>query len=130
MFRACGESIALLYYNNIASLHFAMGKPNLSSFYLRKALEENKKAVDNGKTESTNNSTADSLLPLYALGKNKHYEIMYSLGVSLLYSGQATKAFDCFIEAAQQLHNNPRLWLRMAECCILCHNSVSLVIVL
>lgn len=101
-----------------------MGKPNLSCFYLRKALEENKKALDNVRTEGAN-SAPDSLLPLFALGKNKHYEIMYSLGVSFLYTGQSTTAFDCFIEAAQQLHNNPRLWLRMAECCILCHKSVS-----
>ncbi|XP_014206690.1 CCR4-NOT transcription complex subunit 10 isoform X2 [Copidosoma floridanum] len=36
-------------------------------------------------------------------------------------SGQAAKAFDCFIEAAQQFHNESRLWLRMAECCIICH---------
>ncbi|XP_011494326.1 PREDICTED: CCR4-NOT transcription complex subunit 10-B [Ceratosolen solmsi marchali] len=123
-FKTCGECIAVLYYNNIASLHFALGKPNLACFYLKSALEENKKVVDSIRTESTNNLIADlsrSPPPLHALEKNKHYELMYSLGVSFLYTGQATKAFDYFIEAAQQLHNNPRLWLRMAECCIICH---------
>lgn len=123
IFRASGESIPVLYYNNIASLHFAMGKPNLACFYLKAALEENKKAIDSMKAiENSNNS---QLPPLHTLGKNKHYELMYSLGVSLLYSGQPAKAFDCFTEAAQQFHNSARLWLRMAECCILCHKSVS-----
>lgn len=50
---------------------------------------------------------------------------MYSLGVSLLHAGQASVAFDCFMEAAQKLHNNPKLWLRVAECCIYCHKPVS-----
>lgn len=63
---------------------------------------------------------------LYTLGGNKHYELMYSLGVSLLHAGQASKAFDCFTEAAQRLHNNPKLWLRMAECCIYNHKYVSI----
>jgi CCR4-NOT transcription complex subunit 10 len=118
-----------LYYNNIASLHFILGKPNLACYYLKAALEENKKAVDSIKIEGTNNFIADlsqSPPPLHALERNKHYELMYSLGVSFLYTGQATKAFDCFIEAAQQLHNNSRLWLRMAECCIVCHKPVSM----
>jgi len=46
---------------------------------------------------------------------------MYSLGVSLLYAGKASKAFDCFTEVAQRVHNNPKLLLRMAECCIYSH---------
>lgn len=65
--------------------------------------------------------------PLYTLGSNKHYELMYSLGVSLLYAGQASKAFDCFTEAAQRFHNHPKLWLRMAECCIFCYKQVNLI---
>ena len=54
---------------------------------------------------------------------------MYSLGVSLLHAGQASVAFDCFMEVAQKLHNNPKLWLRIAECCIYCHKPVNIFIV-
>jgi CCR4-NOT transcription complex subunit 10 len=68
--------------------------------------------------------------PLYRLGGNKHYELMYSLGVSLLHAGQISKAFDCFTEAAQKLHNNPKLWLRMAECCIYSYKYVSYIIMI
>ncbi|XP_026830307.1 CCR4-NOT transcription complex subunit 10 isoform X3 [Ooceraea biroi] len=116
-FKLCGESSAVLYYNNVACLHLAMGKPNLACFYLQKALYENKYAVENVQVKDTDPLSQ----PLYMLGGNKHYELMYSLGVSLLHAGQISKAFDCFTEAAQRLHNNPKLWLRMAECCIYSH---------
>ncbi|XP_048509069.1 CCR4-NOT transcription complex subunit 10 isoform X2 [Athalia rosae] len=121
-YKTSGESAAVLYYNNMACLHHAMGKPNLSCFYLQKALQENKTAV-----ESVHVKDADALSsqPLYTIGGNRHYELMYSLGVSLLHAGRAAQAFECFTEAAQQLHNSPRLWLRMAECCIYCHKPTN-----
>ncbi|KOX77546.1 CCR4-NOT transcription complex subunit 10 [Melipona quadrifasciata] len=118
----CGESSAVLYYNNMACLHLAMGKPNLACFYLRKALHENKCALES--IQVKDNDPLSSR-PLYTLGGNKHYELMYSLGVSLLHAGQASVAFDCFMEVAQKLHNNPKLWLRIAECCIYCHKPTN-----
>lgn len=121
-FKSSGESSAVLYYNNMACLHLSMGKPNLACFYLRKALHENKCAL-----ESVQTKDSDPLFsqPLYTLSGNRHYELMYSLGVSLLHAGQASVAFDCFMEAAQKLHNNPKLWLRVAECCIYCHKPTN-----
>ncbi|XP_043587059.1 CCR4-NOT transcription complex subunit 10 isoform X1 [Bombus pyrosoma] len=121
-FKTCGESSAVLYYNNMACLHLAMGKPNLASFYLRKALHENKCALESVQVKD---SDPLSSRPLCTLGGNKHYELMYSLGVSLLHAGHASLAFDCFMEAAQKLHNNPKLWLRIAECCIYCHKPTN-----
>lgn len=121
-FKTCGESSAVLYYNNMACLHLAMGKPNLASFYLRKALHENKCAVESVQVKD---SDPLSSRPLCTLGGNKHYELMYSLGVSLLHAGHASLAFDCFMEAAQKLQNNPKLWLRIAECCIYCHKPTN-----
>ncbi|OAD61954.1 CCR4-NOT transcription complex subunit 10 [Eufriesea mexicana] len=121
-FKSCGESSAVLYYNNMACLHLAMGKPNLACFYLRKALHENKCAL---KSVQVKDNDPLSSQPLCTLGGNKHYELMYSLGVSLLHAGQVLVAFDCFMEAAQKLHNNPKLWLRIAECCIYCHKPTN-----
>lgn len=121
-FKTTGESSAVLYYNNMACLHLAMGKPNLACFYLRKALHENKCALESVQMKD---SDPISLQPLCTLGGNKHYELMYSLGVSLLHAGQASVAFDCFMDASQKLHNNPKLWLRIAECCIYCHKPTN-----
>jgi len=63
--------------------------------------------------------------PLYTLGSNKSYELMYNLGVSLLHAGRPIQAFDCLTEAVQVYHMNPRLWLRLAECCVMAHKAVS-----
>ncbi|XP_033221852.1 CCR4-NOT transcription complex subunit 10 isoform X2 [Belonocnema kinseyi] len=118
-FKAYGESAAVLYYNNMASIHQALGKPNLACFYLQKALEQNKKATENLQIDEKDTSSSQ---PLCTLGGNKHYELVYSLGICYLYAGQHIKAFDCLTEAAQILQNSPRLWLRMAECCIFNYN--------
>jgi hypothetical protein len=63
--------------------------------------------------------------PLYTLGSNKRHELMYNLGVSLLHAGRPIQAFDCLTEAVQVYHMNPRLWLRLAECCVMAHKAVS-----
>ncbi|XP_008546859.1 CCR4-NOT transcription complex subunit 10 [Microplitis demolitor] len=129
-YKVHGESAAVIYYNNIACVHFARGKPNLAAFYLKRALVENKKAVDAARVKDNNagNSAGQdncSSQFLYTLGGgDKHHELMFNLGVALLGANQATKAFDCFTEAARgctRLHNSPELWLRMAECCIHCY---------
>ncbi|KAL6261331.1 hypothetical protein P5V15_008851 [Pogonomyrmex californicus] len=117
-FKLCGESSAVLFYNNMACLHLAMGKPTLASSCLQRALRANKSALESMQVKDTDPLSSQ---PLYTLGGNKHNELMYSLGVTLLYAGKASKAFDCFTEVAQRVHNNPKLLLRMAECCIYNH---------
>uniref|UniRef100_A0A0C9RUB3 CCR4-NOT transcription complex subunit 10 n=1 Tax=Fopius arisanus TaxID=64838 RepID=A0A0C9RUB3_9HYME len=117
-YKICGESAAVLYYNNVACINYANGKPNLAAFYFQKALEENKKAMESVRVRDADPISSQAL---FTLGGDRHYELMFGLGVSLLQAGQATKAFDCFTEAAQRLHNSPTLWLKLAECCIYCH---------
>jgi CCR4-NOT transcription complex subunit 10 len=39
-----GECIPVMYYNNMACIHFHMRKHNLGAFYLRKAIQENENA--------------------------------------------------------------------------------------
>ncbi|KAL0278505.1 UNVERIFIED_CONTAM: hypothetical protein PYX00_000316 [Menopon gallinae] len=120
-FKDTGESINVLYFNNMACIHHYMRKPNLACFYLQKAIRENEEAIQS--FPSPDPSEPLSNRPLYTLGSNKNTELMYNLGVVLLYAGKPTKAFDCFTEAVQVFHMNPRLWLRMAECCIMAHKS-------
>lgn len=62
--------------------------------------------------------------PMFCVGSNKVPMLMYNLGVALLHGGKPTQAFDCLIEAVQVYHTNPRLWLRLAECCIMAHKQV------
>ena len=62
--------------------------------------------------------------PLKTLAVNRRNEILYNLGVQLLFSGRALAAFDCLVEALQTYHTNPRMWLRLAECCVVAHELV------
>ena len=62
---------------------------------------------------------------LVTLGVNFRHEILYNLGIQLLFSGRPVVAFDCLVEAVQIYHTNPRLWLRLAECCIVAFQLVS-----
>ena len=64
---------------------------------------------------------------LVTLGVNRRHEILYNLGIQLLFSGRPVVAFDCLVEAVQIYHTNPRLWLRLAECCIVAFQLVSII---
>uniref|UniRef100_A0A2R5L5U8 CCR4-NOT transcription complex subunit 10 n=1 Tax=Ornithodoros turicata TaxID=34597 RepID=A0A2R5L5U8_9ACAR len=102
--------LTAMYNNNIGCVHFYTGKPNLGCFYFSKALK--------GYTENRFNS---------GMGNNfdsrLYYQLLYNLGLQNLYAGNYTSAFDCLIEAVRFYSTNPRLWLRIAECCVYQHKS-------
>uniref|UniRef100_A0A8C9SXR7 CCR4-NOT transcription complex subunit 10 n=1 Tax=Scleropages formosus TaxID=113540 RepID=A0A8C9SXR7_SCLFO len=106
-----GECVRCMFWNNLGCIHFAMGKHNLGLFYFKKALQEN---------ENTCAQIAKrfSGIPMCALLANKRYELLYNCGIQLLHIGRPLAAFECLMEAVQVYHSNPRLWLRLAECCI------------
>ncbi|PSN45792.1 CCR4-NOT transcription complex subunit 10 [Blattella germanica] len=120
-FKDVGESPAVLYYNNMGCIHHNMGKPHLACYYLQKALQENDSAMKS--LQKPDPSEPYSGRPLFTLGSNKNYELMYNLGVCLLHAGKPIQAFDCLTEAVQVYHMNPRLWLRLAECCVMVHKA-------
>jgi hypothetical protein len=45
-------------------------------------------------------------------------EIAYNLGLQHLLQGRPLKALGFFRVSSQVYHGLPRLWIRMAECCI------------
>lgn len=63
--------------------------------------------------------------PLHIIGASIKTELMFNLGICLLHAQKPEEAFDCLIEAVQTYHMNPRLWLRLTECCIMTHKKVS-----
>ncbi|XP_049815673.1 CCR4-NOT transcription complex subunit 10 [Schistocerca nitens] len=120
-FKDCGESTSVLFYNNNGCIHHYMGKPNLACFYMQKAFQENENALNSlSKPEPVEPYSGR---PLFTLGSSRFYELKYNLGICLLHAGKAVQAFDCLIDAVQVYHMNPRLWLRLAECCIMAHKS-------
>ena len=68
--------------------------------------------------------------PLQALAMNKRSEIVYNMGVQLLFAGKPVAAFDCFMEANDFFECHPRFWLRLAESCIMVHQQVHFIMIL
>lgn len=50
-------------------------------------------------------------------------EILYNLGVAMLHLQRPQDAFDCLMVPAKIYQNNPKLWLRLAEACIMAHKQ-------
>uniref|UniRef100_A0A8C9W3J7 CCR4-NOT transcription complex subunit 10 n=1 Tax=Scleropages formosus TaxID=113540 RepID=A0A8C9W3J7_SCLFO len=109
-----GECVRCMFWNNLGCIHFAMGKHNLGLFYFKKALQEN----ENTCAQIGDSTKRFSGIPMCALLANKRYELLYNCGIQLLHIGRPLAAFECLMEAVQVYHSNPRLWLRLAECCI------------
>jgi len=110
---ADGEGHTALYFNNLGCVHARMGKNRAASFYFLRSLRENNAACVAG--------GPDGKVSLPAYSRNRRSEIQYNLGLQLLLIGQPRDAFSCFQEAALMYYDSPRLWLRMAECCVAEH---------
>jgi hypothetical protein len=131
--------IIAIYLNNLAMIHFSVQKYNLSSLYFQKSLDQNEKFIknclltnnesfknsedddSNKKEEGTTNTNEEDQNESYRnkLLKNKRYDLVYNLGISLLFSKQPISAFDCLYKVAYIYSQNSRLWLRLAECCVM-----------
>uniref|UniRef100_A0A8C0UHH5 CCR4-NOT transcription complex subunit 10 n=1 Tax=Cyanistes caeruleus TaxID=156563 RepID=A0A8C0UHH5_CYACU len=119
------ECLRCMFWNNLGCIHFAMGKHNLGIFYFKKALQENDNACAQLGTGSSDPGKKFSGRPMCTLLTNKRYELLYNCGIQLLHIGRPLAAFECLIEAVQVYHSNPRLWLRIAECCIAANKGTS-----
>ncbi|XP_075349326.1 CCR4-NOT transcription complex subunit 10 isoform X2 [Mycteria americana] len=124
-FMKTGECLRCMFWNNLGCIHFAMGKHNLGIFYFKKALQENDNACAQLGTGSSDPGKKFSGRPMCTLLTNKRYELLYNCGIQLLHIGRPLAAFECLIEAVQVYHSNPRLWLRIAECCIAASKGTS-----
>lgn len=110
-----GDCLPVMYYNNLGCNHFHTRKHHLGAFYFKRAVEENENAFKSVKKESEEGKFGPSL---QTVAISRHYELLYNMGVQLLHCGKIQAAFDCLIQAVQVYQTNPRLWLRLAECCI------------
>ncbi|XP_047130711.1 CCR4-NOT transcription complex subunit 10 isoform X1 [Hydra vulgaris] len=111
-----GHALAVMYYNNMSFVHFCMGKYNLAVLYAMKSLEENiaiMKVLP--PMEKFSNYSGRSL---QTLSINQRANIMYNMGVSLLFANKPEQAFECLMESQSEYQCNPRYWLRLAEACI------------
>lgn len=64
-------------------------------------------------------------LAIHYIGASKNPEILYNLGIAMLHLQRPKEAFECLLVPLNYYHNNPKLWLRLAEACIMAHKEVS-----
>ena len=89
------------YMNNMGCINFQSQRYSVSSLYFSRALT----LID---TEVNNVST----------GINRS-EVLYNIGLQMLLCGKDVgTAFQCFHQSSTELHMRPRVWMRMAECCV------------
>ncbi|XP_050428026.1 CCR4-NOT transcription complex subunit 10 isoform X2 [Adelges cooleyi] len=121
-FKETGECPHVLIKNNVACLYHNTKKPTIAYMSMFKAIDSHQKNIENV-TKPIQGEGVLSGQPLHVIGASIKTELMFNLGISLLHAHKPEEAFDCLIEAVQTYHMNPRLWLRLAECCVMAHKS-------
>ena len=129
------DACSPLFFNNMGCVHFMMHKPNLAAYYFSKALA--KSIAPPAPSSSKGNSqlaSKDVLLsartgldePGFAASKHwldKRSEITFNVGLQFLLTGRSSQASKCFEQCIPVFRNWPRLWIRIAECCIEVHRQ-------
>lgn len=112
-----GEDQNVCIANNMGMIHFSVKHYSLAVRFFQQALIFDQKSLEGVRKENNNQ------LPLHCLGATKRAEILYNLGIALLYLQRPKDAFDCLLVPLNLYHKNPRLWLRLAEACIMVHKQ-------
>lgn len=112
-----GEDQNVCIANNMGLIHFAVKHYALAVRFFQQALLFDQKAIDGVKKDYNNQ------LPLHCLGATKRPDILYNLGIALLYLQRPKDAFECLLVSLNIYHKNPKLWLRLAEACIMVHKQ-------
>ena len=111
---------ASLYMNNMGCVNFQSQRYAVSSMYFSRALalidgggEQKEGKNGNGGNAMTSSTTCIN-----------RCEVLFNIGLQMLMCDRDLEtAFQCFHNAAEELHMRPRVWMRMAECCIAQHEK-------
>lgn len=112
-----GEDQNVCIANNMGLIHFSVKHYALAVRFFQQALIFDQKAIESVKKEH------GSQFPLHCLSSTKRQDILYNLGIALLYLQRPKDAFDCLLVPLNIYHKNPKLWLRLAEACIMVHKQ-------
>lgn len=108
-------------HNNVACIHFSVNNYNAALWYLSRAL----KAADQFAHQTAQGIGKEfkaGRVPVQMFAHCHKSEMLYNSGLQLLLTSRPQEAFTCFQEASAVLFHSPRLWLRLAECCLADHS--------
>jgi len=117
------------YYNDMGCLHFKTGLHFLALQYFQKSVASFNHPLSITGTNGSSTSTSSLLpggRPLEIDGRVLPHalcEVVYNTGLQLMLMGKPSQAFRCFENASLLFYNRPRVWLRMAECCVAAHRE-------
>ncbi|KAM3576046.1 hypothetical protein VYU27_002078 [Nannochloropsis oceanica] len=117
------------YYNDMGCLHFKTGLHFLALQYFQKSVASFNHPLSLTGTNGSSTSTSSLLpggRPLEIDGRVLPHalcEVVYNTGLQLMLMGKPSQAFRCFENASLLFYNRPRVWLRMAECCVAAHRE-------
>ncbi|KAM3173231.1 hypothetical protein ACTXT7_012906 [Hymenolepis weldensis] len=115
-----------LIQNNLALAFFSSGHMGLAILQSRSAL----RSTEHQSFENIASDMEDLIhrTPLKALSASRHLELLHNMGLELLLQNKSPEvAFHFLLSVVKVYPRNPRLWLRLAECCILVHRPNNLV---
>ena len=124
------DACSPLFFNNMGCVHFMMHKPNLAAYYFSKALSKSIALPSHsGQAKAHSQGDRSMLLsartglpePGHAASMHwldKRAEITFNVGLQFLLTGRSAQASKCFEQCIPVLRSWPRLWIRIAECCI------------
>jgi hypothetical protein len=124
--RSAGES-ARIMYNNTACHLFREEKYYLARNFFSMAQVEEKKRQQLLNTKSSGSGKTPSSTPtprkgnrLYQSSISHAYEadFIYNEGLASLKCSKPLHAFSCFEKVIPSFSKSPKLWIRLAECCI------------
>ncbi|KAK6941696.1 hypothetical protein RJ641_027073 [Dillenia turbinata] len=96
-----------IFFNNLGCIHYQLGKYHTSSLYFSRALS------------NSSSLWKDKPLKLSSFSQDKSLQIVYNSGVQYLACGKPILAANCFKKASLIFYDQPLLWLRIAECCLM-----------
>lgn len=120
-FHETGDCLPVTFFNNIGCIHFYMGKANLGKFYTRRAITEFENLMCATSNQEHDPINVLNSRPLHLLSISTRHQLVYNLGLQSVQLQKFDDAFICFMEVIRSYYANPRLWLRIAECCIHIH---------
>lgn len=100
-----GEDIWAAINNNLAVVYMHLRKPYLATKYFQHAVKEHFKVMEN---DDSKRLITCRDRPLF----------VFNLGLTLLAANNPDGAFECLVEAVRHYPNNPRIWMRLADCCV------------
>ncbi|XP_036217311.2 CCR4-NOT transcription complex subunit 10 isoform X2 [Bactrocera oleae] len=105
-----GEMLNTCIANNMGVIHLRVRHYAIAAKFFQDAINFDKRIAANMRNVS-----------LYQMSTARTCEILYNLGIAMLHLRRPKEAYNCFFVPLKSYHNNPRLWFRISEACIMDH---------